>query len=90
MPRVHDPPGDFHNSGLEGKTALAGGKDLLFLGHSGGYRLHPAPGEMGLDYGPVLICRCDLDMISEFLTVVGCDRMVHRSKQTQIDERRQT
>ena len=40
-----------------------------------GYRLHPALGELGLDCGPVLICRCDLDMLSEFLTVVGCERV---------------
>ena len=75
MRRVNDHPGDFHNPGLEGKAALAGGKDLLFLGHPGGYRLHPALGELGLDCGPVLICRCDLDMLSEFLTVAGCERV---------------
>ena len=35
MRRVNDHPGDFHNLGLQGKAALAGGKDLLFLGHPG-------------------------------------------------------
>ncbi len=35
MRRVSDHPGDFHHPGLEGKAALAVGKDLLFLGHPG-------------------------------------------------------